>query len=149
MLKQLFALFEQPSPKRQPHTLALATAVLLAEIVRADHQVDNAEKAAMKTALQHSLKLTPEEASSLVDEALNTAQAANDLQQFTRVIHDKCNPDEKFQLLCNLWKVAYESDGLDKYEEHMIRKIADLLYIPHSEFMRAKAIIKAQKKNAP
>ena len=46
--------------------------------------------------------------------------------------------DDKVQLITSLWKVAYADGDLDKYEEHLIRRVADLLYVPHDAFIRAK-----------
>jgi uncharacterized tellurite resistance protein B-like protein len=37
-----------------------------------------------------------------------------------------------------LWEVAYADNQLDKYEEHFVRKIADLLHVAHKDFMASK-----------
>lgn len=142
MLNSLFELFKQPQPQRSEHNLALASAALLVEIMRADHEIDEHEKQTLVGALQSSLGLSLQEATNLMKEAIVLTDASNDLQQFTKVIHAQCDVNEKFTLLCNLWRVAYASDGLDKYEEHMIRRISELLYIPHSEFIRAKLAVR-------
>ena len=142
MLNSLFELFKQPQPQRSEHSLALASAALLVEIMRADHEIDDIEKHTLVVALQRSLELSLEEATHLMQEAIELTDASNDLQQFTKVIHSQCDAGEKFTLLSNLWRVAYASDGLDKYEEHMIRRISELLYIPHSDFIRAKLAVR-------
>ena len=36
------------------------------------------------------------------------------------------------------WKVAKADNVIDKYEEHRIRKLSELLYINHTEFIKAK-----------
>ena len=144
MLKILRRFLEQPDTSRDSHSVALASAVLLAEVVRADHKIDDRERAAMATAL-NCLPLAVDEIEALIAEAETTASAANDLQQFTRVIHEHWSVDEKYQLLCNLWRVAYSSDGLDQYEEHIIRRISDLLYMGHGDFTRSRAQIRAER----
>lgn len=140
MLKQLLELFSQPQAVRNEHSLAMASAALLVEIMRADHEIDQHEQRTITNALQQSLKLSDAQAVELLQEATQLTDASNDLHQFTKVINTNHNDTEKAALLTNLWRVAYASDGLDKYEEHMIRKIAELLYIPHSEFIRTKLL---------
>ena len=37
-----------------------------------------------------------------------------------------------------MWRVAMADSALSRYEEHVIRKVADLLYVPHGDFITAK-----------
>ena len=39
-----------------------------------------------------------------------------------------------------LWKIAYADGELAAIEEHIIRKIADLLYLRQSEYIQTKPI---------
>jgi len=71
-------------------------------------------------------------------EAGNTIATSTSLYPLTRYINDNYNNIEKYQLVLALWDVALEDGRIDKYEDHLIRKIADLIYLPHSEFIRAK-----------
>ncbi|WP_369986008.1 TerB family tellurite resistance protein [Thalassolituus sp.] len=131
---------EQYQP--EPADTAMAAAVLMTEIVRADYQIDESEKAAMTQAL--STLIPDRDAEALVKEAFEEAGANNDLQHFTSAIHGQWSNEQKSDLLVALWRIAYVDNQLDKYEEHMVRKIADLLYIPHSEFIRTKLIARDQ-----
>ena len=64
------------------------------------------------------------------------------LHQFTRLVNDNYNPEQKLALIESMWKVAFADGELDKYEDYLIRKVADLIYVSHSEFIRCK--LKAQ-----
>lgn len=137
---------KQPDVKTpDTHSVNLAAAVLLVEIMRADHDLDEQEKSCIKRLLGELFSLPQPEQEALLTEAEAHALQANDLHQFTRVIHEQFSPQQTFDLLVGLWSVAFVNDGLDKYEEYMIRKIADLLHVPHSEFIRAK--IQASSSN--
>ncbi len=57
---------------------------------------------------------------------------------FTQLINQHCNPQEKFDLVTYMWRIAYADGDLDKYEEYIIRKVADLIHLGHGEFIRAK-----------
>ena len=90
----------------------------------------------MKSALK---SLIPErDVDTLLSEAFDTVDVSNDLQRFTSAIHEQWSNEQKLELLISLWRIAYADNDLDKYEEHIIRRIADLLYISHSDFIKAK-----------
>ncbi|GGY41155.1 hypothetical protein GCM10011297_12700 [Bacterioplanes sanyensis] len=146
MIKAILDWFAPEQIQQQPqHTLEKATAVLLVEIMRADHHIDEAEEAAFRDIATQHLGLSAAEAQLLLQDARQTSEQANDLFQFTELLHQHLSSEDKFQLLCQLWRLAYVSDGIDRYEEHMIRRIAELLYMPHSEFIRAKIQAREQQ----
>lgn len=121
------------------HTTDLAAATLLVEVMRADLSIDDTERKAMREVLASLFtSLTTDEIQELIRQAETTAANANDLYQFTELVHQHFSADQKFELLTGLWQVAWASNGLDRYEEHIIRRISELLYVPHSEFIRAK-----------
>lgn len=116
----------------------LATAALLIEVARVDHSLDDEEFAAMKAVLAKQFQLSPEQLDELTALAEMEQEQATSLYQFTQLINQECRPTEKFELLKAMWGVAYADGKVDKYEEHLIRKVAELIYVPHSEFIRAK-----------
>lgn len=139
MLKAVLELFRNnQDDKPQQHTVKLATAALLSEIIRADRQADPRELQAYKTLLNEQFSLSDDELSTLMEEGQSSAEEAVDLVQFTQVINQKCNNDEKQDILTDLWKVAYADENIAPIEEHIIRRIADLLHIPHSQFIKSK-----------
>lgn len=115
-----------------------AAAALMVEIMAADHQWDDVEVAQIKALLNDQLNIDSTEADEILSYASEQQKTANDLYQFTSVINEHYGPDQKYQLLMQLWLVAFADGQVDRYEEHMIRKLADLLHLPHSKFIQAK-----------
>jgi uncharacterized tellurite resistance protein B-like protein len=74
--------------------------------------------------------------------AKDESAQATSLHQFTTLVHQHCTEHEKFELLVSMWELAFADNDLDKYEEYVIRKVADLIYVSHAEFIRAKTIAK-------
>ncbi len=142
-LKALFADIDRVAPPSQ-RELQLASAALLIEISKADHQRDAREQAAIVAAIRSTYNLD----NATVDELLNDAEAASDnapsLYDFTSVINECCSEEEKYTLVRECWRVAFADGNLDKYEDHVIRKIADLIYLPHSLSIKAKLEVKAK-----
>jgi len=144
-LKELFASStEHTTTQSKDHYKHLAAAALLIDVARADYADDPRELIAVRSALQQRFGLSHEELDTLVDLAHNEAANATSSYQFTRIINDECSDTDKFDLIRLMWQVAYADGELDRYEEHLIRKIAELLYVPHSEFIRAKHRVQQQ-----
>ncbi len=129
------------------HAVELATAVLMYEIVRADHLCSETEKTVFQQRLLRHFPLAKEELLEL--EALTEKHVgeASDLVQFTRVINQQCSSQQKRAILDSLWVIAFSDGILDPHEEHLIRRIADLLYLPHSQFIQSK--LAAQSSATP
>jgi uncharacterized tellurite resistance protein B-like protein len=122
----------------QQQDLASAAAVILYEIAISDYHVAPQELAEMQSSLAAVLGLDTATASDLLEEAEASARHTTSLHPFTRAVNDALDSAAKQRLMEALWRVAYADGRVDRYEEHYLRKIADLLYIPHSTFIRAK-----------
>lgn len=142
MIKKMLAYFQPQEVESKTHKPELAAAALLVEIMNADDQLSEDESEAIKQILFDTLFLTREVTDELLQTAKQQVHNANDLFQFTEVINSHYSYDEKVFLIESLWKVAYSDQQLDKYEEHMIRRIADLLYVSHSDFIQTRNRIK-------
>ena len=119
-------------------TIELATAVLMIEISLADDHIQDEERNIIKTALSDHLKLSEKEINELIGLAENEVNHAVSLYEFTRLLNDALSMSDKINIIESLWHVAYADAVLDKYEEYYIRKIADLLYISHSDYIQTK-----------
>lgn len=118
--------------------LTLAAAVLHYEILFADGKASLAEVEKLEQYLLDTFDLDPDAISLLVNKAKQTHGTSVDLVQFTRQINKACQGEQKEQLLQSLWQLAFADGELDPNEEHLIRRIADLLYLSHSQFIQSK-----------
>ena len=116
----------------------LACAALLIEVINIDHELDERESNEFIEALRESLDLDEEELNELVQLAESEAHQATSLYEFTRLINDEYDYKAKVGLIENMWRIAFSDEQLDKYEEHLIRKISDLIYVSHSDFIKTK-----------
>jgi uncharacterized tellurite resistance protein B-like protein len=120
------------------HTIEIATAALLVEIVRMDGDVQPSEREAVFRAVRGKFDLTSEEAQTLIDLAEQEAREASDYYQFTSIINKRFSQPQKIRVIELLWEVAYADQVANPYEEHLIRKLADLLYVDHRDYILAK-----------
>ncbi len=120
------------------HTTQLAAAILLLEVSRADFEISSDEQDAISTVLTKQFSLQKDEADKVLQYALEEHDEYTSSHTFIRLINEELDAQGKLDLLKGLWTVAYADGVLDKYEEYHIRKIADWLYLPHSDFIRVK-----------
>jgi len=142
MLTAIKHFFEQNLyvEKDQPldQQLRLATAALMIEMMNQDDRVQPSELDTVKRTLKNRYDLDEQEAESLFELATEAARNSTDYYQFTSLIKDNYSLEQKVQVVEFLWGVAYADGKLDTYEEHMVRRIAELLYVPHKDFIQAK-----------
>jgi len=120
------------------HGRHLAAAALLIEVARADYGFDPREQVALTQALRRNFGLSHAEIDTLLALAEAEARASTSSYTFTRLVNDEYSDQEKSELLRAMWSVAFADGAVDKYEEHLIRKIAGLIYVPHQEFIRTR-----------
>ena len=120
------------------HELRLATAALMIEMMLDDGEVHDAEEQVLKNKLQQTFELTEAEMLELFDLAHAEVKEAVDYHQFTSLMAKNFTQQQKIAVIENLWAVAYADNELDQFEELMVRRIADLIYVPHADFMQAK-----------
>lgn len=120
------------------HALHLATAALLVEVSRADFEIGEQELAVVADALKKHFAFSDEEVQELLKLGLAQEEEAVSMHSFLRLINDQFTVEQKYRMVEDMWRVAFADGRLDKYEEGRIRKIADLIYLPHTEFIRAK-----------
>lgn len=125
--------------------LRLATAALLVEVATIDRVFDDVEFKRLQNLLEEKFSLSQSEVQKLIDEAKSASTDAASLYEFTKHINEQLNESEKIKLVEGLWEIAYADQTLDKHEEHIIRRIADLIHVRHMDFIKTKNRVRDKK----
>ena len=128
----------ESDPINLEHALRVATAVLLVEVTRADFIVQPAEKARLRQLLERQFSLSTAELDALMEEAEADADRLVSLQHITRLLNEHYDHAMKLRVVEMMWQLVYADGNKDHYEEHLIRQVADLLYVSHGEFIQAR-----------
>lgn len=115
-----------------------ATAVLMIDVALADRVFDEREIGRVIDLVGTRFALTAGDAEDLVEMARDTAEQMVSLHEFTQVLHENLSEDEKASIVGLLWDVAYADGQLDRYEDALVLKISDLLYVNRVRVMRSK-----------
>jgi uncharacterized tellurite resistance protein B-like protein len=124
--------------------LRLATAALLIEVTRADFHVDQAERRAVVDSVQRLFGLDRQETDELVALAEEEVDGAVSLFQFTQLVDREFSQEQKAQVIEMMWRVAFADLNKDRHEEYLVRKVADLLHVPHTTFIRTRHIVETE-----
>ena len=137
-LKDLLGSESTATGEVEDRALELACAALMFEVARADFSVEKTEQDAVTSLLTAQFNLSADEVFTITEAAIEQADAATCLFEFTRTLNELASAEQKRNLLGMMWRVAMADNALSRYEEHVIRKVADLLYVPHGDFISAK-----------
>ena len=128
----------QDDADQRSSTIRKATAVLMLDVALADKVFDQSELEHLQAIAERHFGLAPEEAAELIDTAKDEAEDLVSLHEFTQLLHNNLDEEEKAAIVGMLWQVAYADAQLDKYENALVLKISDLLYVSRARVMRLK-----------
>ena len=135
----------EESEQAREEAVALATAVLLMEVARADLDVSESELEVVRQLLRERLGLGAQEVCDLLQQARRQSEQAVSMYRFTRMVNDHFSAPDKCAVVEMLWRVAFADGRLDRYEDQVVRKVADLLYVPHAQLIRTRNIVMEEK----
>jgi uncharacterized tellurite resistance protein B-like protein len=148
LLQFLSISVEETSHQDIDHALRVATAVLLVEIARADFVVAAAERQRLRQLLEQQFELSASELDALLDEAEEDADRLVSIQHTTRLLNEHYDHAMKRRVVEMMWQLVYADGEKSHYEEHLIRQVADLLYLSQNEFIQARHKAEAEAQNA-
>ena len=128
--------------EKEKNIINNACAALLIETALADKVFKAEEIDSMKNTLREVYEIDEKDLDELISESEKKVSESTSLYEYTRLINDLCDYQDKLKLIYNLWAIAFADKHLDKYEEYLIRKISDLLHVSHSDFIQQKLNVK-------
>ena len=144
MFEKLKDLFTQTTSHETRHEeneeqqVAMAAAMLLLEVAWADHDITQEELDSIRSSLSNLYSIDADQVTSIVDRARTTHEESAGMHPFTRALNEQLSYEERVRLLEHLWRLVSFKASNFHYEEHVVRKVSDLLYLRHSDFIKAK-----------
>ncbi|RLC58962.1 MAG: TerB family tellurite resistance protein [Chloroflexi bacterium] len=138
LLQFLTISVEETGTEDMEHALRVATAILLVEIARADFVVEPVERRRLRELLEQQFQLPDSELDAVLEEAEADADRLVSIQHITRLLNEHYDHAMKRRVIEMMWQLVYADGEKSHYEEHLIRQVADLLYLSQSEFIKAR-----------
>ena len=149
-MKNFFKGFFNKPISQEPETsnsVLLSAISLMIEVSLADEIMDFSELETLKKVLLNEFEVKENDLENLISDAKKNQNSSTSLYEFTRKINDEYEFDDKKNLILSMWKIAYADGNIDKYEEYVIRKVSDLIYISHPDFIESKQKAKREYEN--
>ena len=124
--------------------VALAAAMLLLEVAWADHEIEARELALIRSSLTALYDISESQVESVISEVKLEHQEISSIFPFTRTLNEQLDTTERKRLLESLWRLNAFDGSAFHYEEGVIRKISELLYLTHADFITAKLSAKSK-----
>ena len=131
----------------EDNSVLISAISLMIEVSMADQSIDDEEIESLKKTLSEKFDVEGSEIENLIIEGKETQKESTSLYDFTRVINDDFSFEEKFKLIKSMWEIAFADGNIDKYEEYVIRKVSDLIYISHPDFIESKQVAREEYEN--
>ena len=146
MFKALKALFEPTEARPTPTSsdVESATAALMIMLAIADSHFDDRERDTVVRLVKERSGLNDEELTTLISEAEQAAESATSIYEFSQQLNKVMSYEDRVKVVLGMWEVAYADGVIDKYEEHLIRRVCDLMYISHQDFIQTRNTIRDQ-----
>lgn len=129
---------QEAAPEERENAIRTATAVLMTEVARADYEYDEAEFELLLSLIAKHFHMSAEAAAELANKAGETAEDNVSLHAFTQRLNQDLNESDKERVVSLLWQIAYADGRLDKYEDSLVSRISDLLYVSRTRVMKLK-----------
>ncbi len=126
------------APEAAEQAVRRAAAALLLEMTHMSEESQDIERDTVMSLVRECFGMTYSQAEALLGCAEAERSASTDYFQFTSLINEHYGPEDKARLVSALWQVAYADERLGRYEEYLVRKLSELLYVPHNVFINAK-----------
>jgi len=152
MLKYLKNLVSKKSKKpsevnsNTEHLLQVASCALFLELANADDEFTDDEKKQIIILMEKQFSINSTDIKKLIEQAKGEVVDSVSIYEFTEIINNQLENDEKYEIIKNLWRLAYVDGRLDKYEDYFIRKISNNLNLSNQDRISAKMEVKEEMK---
>jgi len=126
--------------------LQIATCAIFLEMAKSDDNCTEEERKEIVSVMQKTFDLEKEYVDELIDLTKTRIEQSISIYEFTGIINTNFTPDEKFELMKNLWRLIYTDQKLDKYEDQLVKKLGKMLHLEHKDVIAAKLMVKKESK---
>ena len=141
LLKKLFPKLNDEVPNDRSSDidqLQMATCILLIEVSKSDDDFDIQEQDKIKDLVKQKFNIPQDKIESIFMYCNKEHNSMTSLYDWTEVINKECNYEQKCMIIGYMWDIAFIDSTIDKYEDFTIRKVADLIYVKHKDFIALK-----------
>ncbi len=140
LFKKLFPSVDKhvADAKSDADQLQIATSLLLIEVSKSDDDFSKSEEEKIKSLLKNNFEIPNNELEEMLDLYNSKHNSMTSLYECTEIINKECSYDQKLEIIGYMWDIAFTDSKIDKYEDYTIRKVSELIYVKHKDFISLK-----------
>ena len=127
--------------------IELACCNLLLAVAEADEIIEDNELDAIQAILSDFLDISSEKANQIMDQSLQQRKRDTGLFNVGKILNEKFDLDMKLDLLHCIYEVGYADGSLHHLEDFIIKRIANILHIEHSDLVNARIEVRKWFEN--
>ncbi len=124
--------------------IQIAACTLLVEMGKADSNFTVEEREKIISIMKNIFNIEEDYINELIELSEKKINESDSIYEYTTIINENFTNTEKYELIKNLWRLIYTDDELNKYEEHLVKKIGILLNIEYTNIIAAKLLVKEE-----
>ena len=124
--------------KAKIRDINLATCALLLELAHIDGKFSKQERDDITNIFRTKYNLSEKAINELIKSSEAELEKSIDLWHFTNLINQNYSIEEKLKVIETIWEVAYSDGRLEKHEDYLAHKVANLLRLSHKQLIDAK-----------
>tara|TARA_Y100001968_G_C18791348_1_gene451317 strand:- start:40 stop:441 length:402 start_codon:yes stop_codon:yes gene_type:complete len=128
--------------KKNDEKIQIYTTALMLQIASADGEIDTSEINIIKDILTDYFKIDKKRINQLVEESKIIREEMIDIYELASFVNNHLNLQDKIDLICCYFEVAYADGNLHFLERHTIKQIANVLNVNKEQLRNAEKEIK-------
>ncbi len=136
-----------PSPetrmRQEMAALQQACCQLLMEAARLSEANTQQKRAVVAQVMREQFTIQEADLTAMMDTAGRPENRLTSYYDQVTQINKGFGPARKARFIEQLWRVAMADGNIDMYEDQLVRTLAELLYVPHTDFILAKNRVQA------
>jgi uncharacterized tellurite resistance protein B-like protein len=126
----------------------VGAAALLIHAAVIDGNMTGKEREMLRALIKQRFELDDEATGELVEQATTAEHDAVDLYHFTSILNRMLDETGRRRFIEMLWEMVYADGRVSEFEDNLIWRVADLLFVPSRERIEIRRRV-AAKTGAP
>ncbi len=121
----------------------IAATAMLISVAKADKKFKESELKSIADIISDFFQINSEvEIDELINIANQKLNNATDIFEFGKILNEEWSYQDKIDFVCCMFEISLSDGDLYYLEEHMIKKISNILNVNHNDLIKSKIEIK-------
>ena len=112
--------------------------ILLLSVANADYNIEKEEIKLIKEIIQDFFSIDTKETYKIVEQAIIDFKKSTSFFEYAQILNEHFTYQDKVDFIFCIFELAYVDKELHFMEQHLIKKISDILTVEHKDLIKTK-----------